>query len=208
MLLVSLTGGIASGKSVVAEVFKNLGCYIHSADKVAHQLMEPEMPAWKSIVNHFGPEILNPDETINRQKLGLIIFSNPKERAFINQLIHPLVMDEKRKIVEKLRKEGKFKIFVSEAALTIEAGFMEFFDRIVLTYCKKKIQISRLIQRDNISRKEAIKKIQAQLSPVIKKKYAHYIIDTSGQLQSTIEQAERVFRSLMRDYELKYGSQT
>jgi dephospho-CoA kinase len=203
MLIVALTGGIASGKSVVAEVLEELGCYIHHADKIAHDLMEPEKPAWKKIVAHFGKKILNEDKTINRSRLGKIIFSDEKERRFLNELIHPLVLEKKKEVSSRLEKEGRYNIFISEAALTIEAGFADFFDKIIMTYCKKEVQEKRLMERDGISRKQTIQIIKSQMQPQEKLKYADYIIDTSSSLQSTVEQTERVFRNLMIDYEMK-----
>jgi dephospho-CoA kinase len=203
MLIVALTGGIASGKSVVAEVLEELGCYIHHADKIAHDLMEPEKPAWKMIVAHFGKKILNEDKTINRSRLGKIIFSDEKERRFLNELIHPLVLEKKKEVISRLEKEGHYNIFISEAALTIEAGFADFFDKIAMTYCKKEVQIKRLMERDGISRKQTIKIIKSQMQPQEKLKYADYIIDTSSSLQSTVEQTERVYRNLMMDSEMK-----
>ena len=206
MLTVALTGGIASGKSVIAEVLEELGCYIHNADLVAREFMDPENPAWEAVVAHFGQEILNPDKTINRSKLGEIVFSDDKERLFLNNIIHPLVFEKKREIIHTLRKEGDYKIFVSEAALTIEAGFADFFDRIIIASCKKEIQIRRLMERDQISHKDALKKIQSQMDPKKKAQFADYRIDTSVRIQNTIEQTEIVFRNLMMDYQLLYGS--
>lgn len=206
MLVVALTGGIASGKSVIAGVWQELGCFIHHSDLIAHQLMEPDKQAWKDIVDHFGQDILHPDRTINRQKLGAIAFDSAEERAFLNNLLHPLVMQKKKQIIDRLKKERKVKIFVSEAALTIEAGFADFFDKIVVAYCPKDIQIARLMQRDSIDSDTASKKIQSQLSPEEKRRYADYIIDTSGTIKDTIEKSEKVFRYLMSDFNQKYGS--
>jgi dephospho-CoA kinase len=203
MLIVALTGGIASGKSVVSSILEELGCTIHHADRVAHKIMEPEKPAWKKIVAHFGEKILNKDKTINRSRLGKIIFSDKKEQNFLNELIHPLVLKKKKETIEKLEKEGPNTIFVSEAALTIEAGFTDFFDKIIVVYCKKENQIERLMERDQISRKEAVNKLMSQMAPEEKLKYADYIIDTSGSLQNTVEQTERVYRNLMIDQEMK-----
>jgi len=204
MLIVALTGGIASGKSVIAQVLEDLGCYIHHADLVARELIEPEKPTWRSVVDHFGEQILNPDRTINRMRLGEVVFANDKERSFINSIIHPLVFEKKKEIIKHLREEGVYKIFVSEAALTVEAGFADFFDRIIVAFCKKDTQIKRLMERDAISREDALKKIQSQMDPEKKAEFADYRIDTSGDIQDTIEQTEGVFRNLMMDYELLY----
>lgn len=206
MLIVALTGGIASGKSVAAQVLEELGCAIHHADQIAHELMEPEKPAWKKIVTHFGQEILNKDNTINRTQLGTIVFSDEKKRRFLNRIIHPLVFEKKRETVDILEKEGRYKIFISEAALTIEAGFADFFDKIILVYCKEDIQIKRLMERDQISHPEAMKKIKSQMNPREKMNYADYTINTSGSLGSTVEQTERVYRNLLFDYEMKNKS--
>ena len=205
MLIVSLTGGIATGKSIVADIFKNLGCFIHHADSVAHQLIEPNQPAWKQIVEHFGFSILKDDKTIDRTKLGTIIFSDTKERMHLNAFLHPLVLQQRNEVIEKLRKEGRTKIFVSEAALTIEAGYFSLFDRIVLTHCPEVIQIERLKSRDRMSQSEALKRIKSQLPVEEKLKLADYVIDTSRHLPQTVEESEKVFRGLMADYELLFG---
>lgn len=207
MLLVALTGGIATGKSVVADVLMQLGCYIHEADIAAHQLMEPEKPGWKSIVARYGTKILNPDKTIDRNALGAIIFADKEERLFLNNLIHPMVMKKKKEIIQKLRDDGKHKIFVSVAALTIEAGFTDFFDKVVVVYCDRETQLNRLMERDKITRNEAQKKIKSQMQQEDKLMVADYIINTSGPILQTVEQAEQVFRNLMIDYELKLSQE-
>jgi dephospho-CoA kinase len=205
MLLVALTGAIASGKSLAAQVFADLGCYVLHSDQIAHELMQPQMPAWKEIVSHFGKGILQPDSSIDRSKLGNIVFSQPQERRFLDDLIHPLVFAHKQEIISALKQEQDTKIFISEAALTIEAGFITFFDKVVVTDCPRELLITRLAQRDHISPDEALMRIESQLSPEKKRTYADYVIDTSGTIAETIEQSERVFRYLDRDHQLLYG---
>ena len=134
------------------------------------------------------------------------IFSDEKERRFLNRIIHPLVFEKKRETIDILEKEGRYKIFISEAALTIEAGFADFFDKIIMVYCREDIQIKRLMERDQISHPEAMKKIKSQMNPKEKMKYTDYTIDTSGSLGSTVEQTERVYRNLLFDYEMKNKS--
>jgi len=205
MLLVALTGSIASGKTVVAAIFKELGCYVSSSDAIAHELILPQNPAWKKLISRFGDKILNRDQTINRKKLGKLIFSNNKDRQFLNSLLHPLVMERKKKLIQSLKKEKKYKIFISEAALTIEAGLTDFFDKIIVTYCKSATQIQRLQKRDNISKKEALSKISSQLPQKDKIKVADYVINTSGNFRKTIEETEQVYRHLLQDFQLHYG---
>ena len=208
MLIVSLTGGIATGKSVVAQLLKELGCFIDEADLVAHQLMAPFEPAWKQIIDHFGPTILKSDNTIDRAKLGSIVFSNTEERLFINNLLHPLVFKDKEEEIIKLKNLGLYKIFISEAALTVEAGYVHFFDKIIITHCQINIQIKRLIKRDGIDRTEAVKRIESQMPSEQKLEYADYTIDTSGTIEETIDQSEQVFRVLMSDFENLHGHHT
>lgn len=208
MLLVALTGGIATGKSIVAQVLGQLGCYIHESDTLAHNLQAPGTPAWKALVSHFGESILNPDKTVNRRILGAIIFSDKKERAFLDNLIHPLVLKKKRELIKTVETEGSHKIFVSVAALTIEAGYAEFFDKIIVVHCDEEIQLKRLMERDAISRDEASKKIASQMPADEKIKHADYTIDTSGSLRQTLDQAEQVYRNLMIDFELKVSNKS
>jgi len=113
------------------------------------------------------------------------------------------VMKKKKEIIQKLRDEGKHKIFVSVAALTIEAGFTDFFDKVVVVYCDRETQLKRLMERDKIAQDEAQKKINSQMPQEDKLMVADYIINTSGLIVQTVEQAEQVFRNLMIDYELK-----
>ncbi len=206
MLIVALTGGIATGKSVVARVFENLGCYVHRADQVAHALMEPHAPAWKPIVAHFGTGILRPDQTIDRDLLGERVFTRDEDRTFLNRLLHPLVLEKKQEAVARLTAQGRYRIFVSEAALTIEAGFLDFFHKVVVTYCPQKNQIQRLRQRGGISRRDALQRIRSQMPARQKLAYGDYIIHTGGSMAATIEQAERVYRYLDQDFSMLSAS--
>jgi dephospho-CoA kinase len=200
---VALTGGIAAGKSVVAKVLSDHHCYVHSADRTAHDLIKPGRPAWSRIVARFGAGILNPDRTINRQLLGKIVFSSNTERAFLNAVLHPLVLQKKRQAVRRLERLGTYRIFVSDAALTIESGFAPFFDRIVVVHCPERVQIERLMRRDAITRCEARKRIRSQMPAAEKIKHADYLIDTSGTPAETAEQAEHLYRSLLADFRKK-----
>jgi dephospho-CoA kinase len=199
ILTVALTGGIATGKSVVAETLARLGCHIQSADRVAHDLIKPGRAAWKRIADHFGPAVLNPDRTVNRKLLGKIIFSSAAERHFLNSVLHPRVLRRRRESVRRLERQGRQQIFVSEAALTIESGFARFFDRIVVVHCPEKVQVERLMERDGITRSEARKRIRSQMAAAEKIRHADYLIDTSGTRAETEEQTERLYRSLLAD---------
>lgn len=200
VLKVALTGGIATGKSVISEYLKKKGCYLCYSDQLAHKLMEPGSIAWEKIVEHFGESIIFPDRRIDRKKLGEIVFNSERDRIFLNNLIHPLVLKEKEKIVEELERSGRTKIFVSEAALTIEAGFHTFYHRVIVAHAPLEVRLKRLMERDGIGEELALKKINSQLSNEEKLKYAHYIIDTSGKIKDTLKWTRKVFRALMNDW--------
>ena len=199
MLLVALTGGIACGKSIIGRLLLDKGCFVHSADAAARELMSPGTNVWRAVADHFGPGVLREDGTIDRAKLGAIVFSDDKERAFLNGLVHPLVLERIKETVARLEKEGRHTIFVSEAALVIEAGFVRFFDKIIVAHCSRDVQLRRLMERDGIGRGEALDKIRSQMGQEEKLKHADYMIDTSGTLAETIEQTERVYAQLVQD---------
>ena len=203
ILIVALTGGIATGKSVVARFLAERGCRIHEADKAAHALMEPGRPAWRKVIDHFGPGILNADRTIDRRRLAAIIFTDKKERGFMDGLVHPLVLEKMREAADPFKNEGRTRVFVSEAALTIEAGFAPFFDKVVVAWCRPEVQLQRLMDRDRIGPEEALKKVRSQMDLEEKKKHADYLIDTSGTLADTESRTETVYQSLLADYQRK-----
>jgi dephospho-CoA kinase len=206
ILTVALTGGIATGKSYVARLLADYGCFVQAADSIGHDLIKPGRPAWEEVVGRFGTGILNPDRTINRRRLGAIIFSSARDREFLNKLIHPLVLARKKAAVRRLEKKSTCKIFVSEAALTIEAGFAPFFDKIIVVHCSEKLQVDRLVERDGISRDEARKRIRSQLPTAAKIKCADYLIETSGSEEQTAAQTRRVFRHLLADFRKKQAA--
>ena len=204
LLKVGLTGGIASGKSVVGRILKNCGCSVHEADRAGHTLIKPDSPPWREIVARFGPQVLNPDRTVNRPRLGAIIFSRKGERLFLNHLLHPLLLQKIRASSARVEKRGRAKIFVSVAALLIEWKFSDFFDRTVVVHCPPHIQIRRLMERDGITRAQAGKKIRSQMPAQQKLGYADYVLDTSGTLEETERKAVCLYRCLLRDYEKKF----
>ncbi|NPV82218.1 MAG: dephospho-CoA kinase [Candidatus Aminicenantes bacterium] len=203
MLVAALTGGIATGKSVVARILGQKGCYIQNADLIAHELMSPGGEVWKELVEHFGQAILKESQEIDRQKLGGIIFRDQAERDYLNRLTHPRILEKVRQTIRELEQTGGYDIYITEAALVIEAGFHQFYDRLILTHCRLEVQVERLCRRDGISPEQALRKIKAQGPVEDKIPLAHYLIDTSGSLEETIEQTEEVYLNLYRDVLLK-----
>jgi dephospho-CoA kinase len=165
--------------------------------------MRPRRSAWNKVVARFGPGILRGDRTIDRAALGRIVFADPAARRFLDRLIHPLVMAGQEKTARRLEREGRARIFAVEAALTIEAGYARYFDKIVVVHCRKDVQVRRLRARDGIGPSAALRKIGSQMPVKDKLRLADYAIDTTGSLAATIEQAERVYAQLVRDAELK-----
>jgi dephospho-CoA kinase len=202
VLRVALTGGIACGKSVVAKILADKGCVIYSADEAAHDLMRPGRAAWKLVVARFGPSVVRPDRTIDRSALGAVVFSDPAARRFLDQLIHPLVAADQARAIRRLEREGRARIFVVEAALTIEAGYAGLFDRVVVVHCRGPEQVRRLRRRDGISRAAALRKIGSQMPLREKLRHADYVVDASGTLEGTVDETERVYAQLMRDAEI------
>jgi dephospho-CoA kinase len=199
MLIVAVTGGIASGKSVIAEVFRSRGALIDPADAAARALMSPGRPAWEAVIGRLGPDILAPDRTIDRKKLAGALFGDPDLRAFVDGVVHPLVQAERRETVARLEREGWTGIYVAESALIFEAGIERFFDRIVVAACVDAARVSRLAARDGLAPDEALRRIRAQMPDEKKRRRADYVIDTSGPMEETLAGAERVFTLLSED---------
>lgn len=201
VLRVALTGGIASGKSVVARILADKGCVVYSADAAAHALMRPGLAAWKEVVARFGPDILRPDRTIDRAALGRIVFAQPSARRALDRLIHPRVLADQDRAARRLERSARGGIFVVEAALVVEAGYGRHFDRIVVVHCRMADQVRRLRERDRLGPAEALRRIGSQLPPRDKLRHADYAVNTSGPLTVTVEQTERLYARLVRDAE-------
>ncbi|MGQ9800938.1 MAG: dephospho-CoA kinase [Candidatus Saccharicenans sp.] len=207
MLIAALTGGIATGKSVVARILSQKGCFVENADLIAHQLMSPGGEIWQELVQRFGPAILREDRSIDRQKLGEIVFREEAARLFLNRLTHPRIQEKIQQTISQLEKTGDYEIYITEAALVIESGYYHYYDRIILTHCRPEVQLERLCRRDGITREKALEKIRSQLPDDQKIPLAHYLIDTSGSLEETVEQTEQVYLNLYQDLLLKKSGQ-
>ena len=196
MKVIGLTGNIACGKTVVARMFEELGAKIIDADYIARLVVEPGEPSWKDILEKFGHEILNPDKTINRKKLGDVVFRDKEKREELNRLTHPRIIDKIKLMLEEYRKEN-VKVVIVEAALIVEKGGMKpiISDLIVVT-ADEEAQIKRLIERDGISREEALTRIKAQMPVSEKLKFATYVIDNSRTLEETRKQVEEVWKKI------------
>ncbi|WP_103896263.1 dephospho-CoA kinase [Caloramator fervidus] len=196
MLVVGLTGGIATGKSTVSKIIAEKGIVVIDADRISREIVKPGEVAYKKIVEFFGEEILSENGEIDRKKLRNIVFNDYNKLKVLNEITHPEILKKILIKIEDLKSKGE-KICVLDAALLIEANFHKFVDKVILVYCDIEIQISRLMKRDNLSREEAINIINSQMSFEQKKKYADYLIDNSKDIDFTKKQVDRVLNSIL-----------
>ena len=198
MLKVGLTGSIAVGKSHVVAMLNELGCVTFDADKIAHAVMEPGRAAYTEIVREFGEAVLTDDSTIDRAKLGAIVFADAARRQRLNEIVHPRVKDEQDRLLAESALTKPDGIAVIDAALMIESGGYKRFDKLIVVFCKPEVQVERLMQRNQITRADAERRIAAQMSSDEKRRYADFEIDTSGTYEETRQRVIAVFNELQR----------
>lgn len=197
MLRLGLTGGIASGKSAVAGMLRELGFPVLDADALAHRLMEPGQPAHDEVLREFGAEIAGADGRIDRAKLAAVVFADREKLERLNGIVHPRVLEEmQRQFAEGETRNTLGAAFV-EAALIIEAGYHKLLDGVVVTWCKPEQQLERLLAR-GFSAEEARRRIAAQMPVEEKLRYATERIDCSGTLKEIRKQVEALAAKLRR----------
>jgi dephospho-CoA kinase len=196
MIRVGLTGGYASGKSFVAAELEKLGCYLIYADQLGHAALEPQGEAYRPAVEEFGPGILAPDGRIDRKKLAAIVFSSTESLQKLSGFVHPAVIRLEEQLTESAATADPKAIVVIEAAILIETGRYKALDRVVLTACSEEKQIARAMKRDLVTREEASVRIRKQMPLAEKKQHAHFVIDTDGEKEATLQQVREVHRKL------------
>ena len=199
MLRVGLTGGIASGKSLVARFFKENGARLIDADRIARDVVQPGSAGWKRVVDCFGTSVLRRDGRIDRRALGRIAFSDERARKALNGLLHPLIISKIQQRLEGLCRRLPDAPVVIEVPLLIECGLQHDFDRIVLVAADPEIQKKRLISRSRLSEEEAEARIGSQLAMNQKRKYADYIIDNNGTRRDLKRQVRCIYKRLVAD---------
>jgi dephospho-CoA kinase len=185
MLNVGLTGGIASGKSTVARMLAEKGALLIDLDELAHALEEPEEPVWREIVRHFGEGILNPDRTIDRRKLGDVVFADREKLKLLDRLVHPAVFEEWRRRIGEIRKTRPDAVVLSAIPLLIEAGLEPMVDLVLLVYASPAEQVRRLMVRNGFSREEAERRLAAQMPIGEKISHAAIVIRNDGPEEET-----------------------
>jgi dephospho-CoA kinase len=195
MLRLGLTGGIATGKTAVAAMLRELGFDVLDADPLAHQLIEPAKPAYKEVVREFGPSILDSDTRVNRAKLAAIVFADPAKLASLNAILHPRVEVAIHQQFAEWASNGTRDAAFVEAALLVEAGYDKKLDGLVVTWCRPEQQLERLRAR-GFSDEDARHRIAAQLPIGEKLSYASKKIDCSGSLEDTRRQVQALAAKL------------
>ena len=213
MLKVGLTGGIASGKSVVGEMFVALGAHLVQADRIAHSLMQPGEAIYNEVVRQFGSGILNPDGSVDRPKLAKIVFSSTeadgqKSRVEeLNRIVHPAVIRKQDEWMNAIGEHDPHAVAMVEAALILEAGAAKRFDRLIVVTCTEEQRAARFAARHMMdlesARNEVARRMAAQLPDEEKIKAADYVIDNSGSLGQTEVRVREVWEKLRTQAESK-----
>ena len=198
-LLVGLTGGIATGKSTVSEILRQLGCEIIDADRLARDVVEPEQPAWKQIVAEFGRGVVTAEGALDRKRLGAIVFADPERRKRLEAITHPAIRARFQARLDELAAQGFAGIVVFDAPVMIESGNYKNMDRLVVVVTDDATQAGRLQERDGTDEAEGRRKIASQMPLAEKAKLADYVIDNSGAPEATAAEVRRVFAALMAD---------
>lgn len=196
MLRAGLTGSIAVGKSFVSSVLTELGCHVLDADQTAREVVAPGSAGLQAITDTFGGEVLQHDGTLDRAKLGAIVFSDETKRARLNAILHPLIIEAQDAWLHRCAAQDPQGVGVVDAALMIETGSYKRFDKLIVVYCRPELQLERLLKRDGLTEEEAVRRIASQMSQEEKKSFADYLIDTSGGFEQAREQTYAVYEHL------------
>jgi dephospho-CoA kinase len=198
-LLVGLTGGIATGKSTVSMMFAHLGAKIVDADLLAREVVMPGQAALTEIVREFGPDVLAPDGSLDRKRVGAIVFDDAQKRKRLEEITHPAIRVRQQRILSVYEEEAFEGIVFWDAALLIESSGAKGMDRVVVVITDPDTELTRLMARDGFSEEDARRRIGSQMPLAEKVKVADYVIDNSGSRSETERLVKDVYRALTRD---------
>jgi dephospho-CoA kinase len=198
MLKVGLTGGLASGKSFVGEALAGYGCLVIQADELGHAVLAPGGEAYEAVVREFGREILTGDGAIDRRALAARVFGDAGRLARLNALVHPAVIRREDDSIAAYGAEHPDGIAVVEAAILIETGSYTRFDKLILVTCAEQQQVERALRREGALESDIRARISRQMPLDGKRKYADFVIDTSGEKEDTLRQTRAVYDALRR----------
>jgi dephospho-CoA kinase len=194
--VIGLTGGIGAGKSTVTQMLEALGAAVIDADKVGHQIYLPDLPAWREIVDTFGPEVLNADRTINRQALGKLVFADPEALRTLNRIVHPKMFDRMGELIAEMRARGGMKAIVVEAAVLIEANWMALVDQVWVVVASEAVVVDRLAKQRHLSSEQVRTRIAAQLTNDERLKHADVVIRNDGSLEEVRHAVQQAWDQL------------
>ncbi|MCB4205214.1 dephospho-CoA kinase [Deferribacterales bacterium Es71-Z0220] len=195
-MYIGLTGNIASGKSTVAKMFAELGCYTIDADEVSRKVMSKGESAYNGVVEYFGDNILDNNGNIDRVKLKGIVFNEPEKKEALEKIVHPAILEYEKKLVSNIKGKDDKAIILTQAALIIEKNTYDRFDAVMVVYVDEETQLQRLLKRDGIDKDLAMKIIKSQMPIEEKIKYADFIVDNSRDLEFTKSEVDRVFEAI------------
>jgi dephospho-CoA kinase len=198
MLKVGLTGGIASGKSFVGEALAGYGCLLVHADELGHAALAAGGEAYEPVVQEFGREILTSEGVIDRRALASRVFADPARLAQLNALVHPVVFRREDELIAAFAAQHPDAIAVVEAAILIETGSYSRFDKLILVTCTEEQQVERALRREGAQECDIRARISRQMPLAEKRKYADFVIDTSGEKEDTLRQTRAVYDALRR----------
>lgn len=201
MIVIGLTGGLASGKTSIARMFAGLGAKILDADLIAHRALYKNTISYQQVVKKFSKRILNADGSINRRKLAFLAFSSDKNQRQLCSIIHPWVFEYIRKKIKKFKKDKTAKVIIIEAVLLIESGFYKDMDQIMLVKSTAGQQIERAVLNRKMTKLQVKRRMNFQLSFAQKRKYADYIINNGGTLKDTGKSVKKIWESIARKYD-------
>lgn len=196
MLLIGLTGGLATGKSTVARMFQACGAHVIDADELARQVVQPGKPAWKDIVRTFGRRVLRPDRTLDRAALARLVFADRAKLARLNAIVHPRVAREQARLTREIAAKDRRALIVYDVPLLFEAGVQGRMDRTIVVTADRKAQLARLVQRNGFTRAEALRRIRAQMPLAKKVRLADYVLDGTKPRAVLSRQVSAIFAEL------------
>jgi dephospho-CoA kinase len=197
MLNAGLTGGIGCGKSTVAKMLADKGARVIDFDVLTHRVQEPGQAAWKAIIDRFGEGVLNTDRSIDRTRLGSVVLADPEKLRQLNDIVHPVVLEEWRRQLAEIEKGYPEAIVLSDIPLLVEAGIEDLFDLVVVVYAAPEDQIRRIMERNGYSRDEAQKRLSVQMPIDEKLKHADIVVRNQASLDRTRDDVDRVWKELV-----------
>lgn len=196
MILVGLTGGVATGKSTVAAMFQRCGAVVIDADQLARQVVEPDKPAWRDIVRAFGPRILRPDRSLDRLALADIVFKSPAKLRRLERIVHPRVARLQSRLTGAISKRRPGTVVIYEVPLLFEAGVDKRVDAIIVVTADRRAQMERLAQRTGLSRADILRRIRSQMPLAQKRRRADIVLDGTQPLPKLRRQVARLYEQL------------